>query len=74
MVTIRGRRERNEEVPTSNYFYQECYWGPFSRSIILPTDIDAEHVDATMHEGILTIHLPKIEKEQTKKIKVKPIS
>lgn len=74
MVTIRGRRERDEDIPASSYFYQECYWGPFSRSIILPTDIDSEKAEATMHSGILTIRLPKIEKEQTKKIKVKPIS
>ena len=73
MVTIRGRRERDEEVSQDRYFYQECYWGPFSRSVILPADIDAEKADASMHNGILTIRLPKVEKEQTKKIKVKPI-
>ncbi|MDO8558635.1 MAG: Hsp20/alpha crystallin family protein [bacterium] len=71
MVTIRGKRERDEEVPQEHYYYQECYWGPFSRSVILPVDIDAERIDASMKNGILTIRLPKIEKEKTKKLKVR---
>lgn len=70
MVTIKGRRQRDEEIKTEDYFYQECYWGAFSRSIILPTDIDADKVEASMKNGILTIRLPKIEKTKTKKIKV----
>ena len=74
MVTIRGKRTRNEDIPSEKYFYQECYWGPFSRSIILPTDIASDKVEATIQNGILTVRLPKIEKEQTKKIKVKALS
>ena len=71
MVTIRGERRRDADVPAENYYYQECYWGPFSRSVILPVDIDAERIDASMKNGILTIRLPKIEKEKTKKLKVR---
>ena len=71
MVTIRGERHRDTEIPGENYYYQECYWGPFSRSVILPVDIDAERIDAAMKNGILTIKLPKIEKEKTKKLKVR---
>lgn len=73
MVTIRGKRERDEEVADDRYFYQECYWGPFSRTVILPADVASEDAEATIHNGILTIRLPKVEKEQTKKIKVKPV-
>src|SRR3989344_507937 len=73
MVTIRGKRSHDEEVKGEQYIYQECYWGAFSRSIILPTDVAADRAEATLHNGILAIHLPKIEKEQTKKLKVKPI-
>src|SRR3989344_4826955 len=74
MVTIRGKREKDEEVAQQNFYYQECYWGAFSRSVILPLDVAAEKSEATMKNGILTIRLPKIEKEQTKKIKVKPVA
>ena len=71
MVTIKGWRQKDEEVQTEDYYYQECYWGAFSRSVILPVDIEADKVEAAMKNGILTIRLPKIEKVKTKKIKVK---
>lgn len=71
MVTIKGERKRDEEVKPEDYFYQECYWGPFSRSIILPVDIDVEGVSAELKDGILTVVLPKAAKAKTKKIKVK---
>jgi len=71
MVTIRGERKCDEEVPEENYYYQECYWGPFSRSVILPVDIDADRIDASIKNGILTVRLPKIEKEKTRKLKVR---
>lgn len=71
MVTIRGQRERDEKIPQEQYFYQECYWGPFSRTVILPADVSPDKTNAIVQNGILTIRLPKIEKEQTKKIKVK---
>ncbi|MEK9180888.1 MAG: Hsp20/alpha crystallin family protein [Patescibacteria group bacterium] len=71
MVTIKGERKKPEEVRPEDYFYQECYWGPFSRSIILPVDIDVEGVAAELKDGILTVTLPKAAKAKTKKIKVK---
>lgn len=71
MVTIRGERKKDEEVRPEDYFYQECYWGPFSRSIILPVDIDVEGVNAELKDGILTVTLPKAAKAKTKKIKVR---
>lgn len=72
MVTIKGKRERDEEVLQPNYYYQECYWGSFSRSVILPVDVAADRAEAILKNGILTIRLPKLEREQTKKIRVKP--
>jgi HSP20 family protein len=63
MLTIRGRREHDEEVEHGNYFYQECYWGKFSRSIILPVNVDASKTKARMKNGILTVTLPKITKD-----------
>ncbi len=71
MVTIKGVREKDEEVTEEDYYYQECYWGPFSRSIILPLDVDADKTNAMMKNGILTIRLPKVERSKTKKIRVK---
>jgi HSP20 family protein len=70
MVTIKGKREKDEVISDGDYYYQECYWGAFSRSVILPVDVEAEKAEASMKNGILTIRLPKIEKIKTKKIKV----
>ncbi|HHD92379.1 MAG TPA: Hsp20/alpha crystallin family protein [Candidatus Portnoybacteria bacterium] len=70
MVTIKGERKNNEEVRSEDYYYQECYWGKFSRSVILPVDINPDKSKAILKNGILTIKLPKIERTKTKKIKI----
>ena len=70
MVTIKGIRNPDEKVKQSDYYYRELYWGPFSRSIILPEEIDADNAKASIKNGILTIRLPKLAKSKVKKIKV----
>lgn len=70
MVAIKGTRKNPDAVQTEDYYYQECFWGKFSRSVILPCDIKTDEVKATMKNGILTIKLPKIEKNSSMKIKV----
>ncbi|MBT4850217.1 Hsp20/alpha crystallin family protein [Candidatus Parcubacteria bacterium] len=63
MITIRGKRKKDLSIEEGDYFYQECYWGGFSRSIILPVDVDPERIKATIKNGVLTISLPKIKKQ-----------
>ena len=70
MVTIRGERKRDFDASSEDYFYQECYWGSFSRSVVLPVDVDIENVSADLRDGILTVILPKAAKAKAKKIKV----
>ncbi len=70
MVTIRGERKKEMEAKPQDYFHQECYWGPFSRQIILPEEIDPSKARAELRNGILTLHLPKLEKTKTTKIRV----
>jgi len=70
MVTIRGERKRDFEASSEDYFYQECYWGSFSRSVVLPVDVDIENVSADLKDGILTVVLPKAAKARAKKIRV----
>lgn len=70
-VTIRGKRERSEKIEEKDYFYQECFWGSFSRSIILPAEVDSEKSTAILKNGILTIKMPKLDRSKTKKLKVK---
>ena len=72
IVTIRGTRHREEVVDKPSYFHQECFWGKFSRSILLPCEVDSEQVKASLKNGVLTIILPKIkEKESGKKKSIK---
>ncbi len=71
MVTIKGARRKDESVPQDDYFYQECYWGNFSRSVIIPVDIESEEIEADLKDGILTVIIPKAAKAKTKKVKVK---
>jgi HSP20 family protein len=70
MITVRGRRKKEEEISTEDYYYQELYWGAFSRSVILPVEVDVDKAKAEIKNGILTVRLPKSEKIKTKKIRV----
>ncbi len=69
-VTIRGKREKERKISDEDYFYQECYWGRFSRSVILPQEIDPEKSAATLKNGVLTVHMPKVDRKKSKKLKV----
>jgi HSP20 family protein len=70
MLTVRGERHAEEE-PGAKYLVQECHWGRFSRSVILPADIDPEGIVATLKDGVLTVRMPKV--ERSKKISVSEI-
>jgi HSP20 family protein len=59
LLTIKGRRSIKEIVKEEDYLYRECYWGPFSRSIILPSEVDDKKVEADLENGVLTITLQK---------------
>lgn len=69
-VTIRGERRKENKISAADYYYQECFWGKFSRSIILPEEIDPDKAHSTLKNGVLTVHLPKIHKDQPRKVKV----
>jgi len=71
MVTIRGSRRLEEDVAEDDYFYQECYWGEFSRSVILPVEVKAEDAEASLKNGVLTLILPKAQKNKSVAVKVK---
>ena len=70
-ISIKGKRSRSKKVEDRDYFYQECYWGRFSRSVILPQEIDPEGSFADFKNGILTVHLPKLDRKKTKRLKVR---
>lgn len=71
MVTIRGKREERHEASDEDYFHRELYWGSFSRTVLLPEEVDTEAAEATESHGLLSIKLPKIDKRRQMKLKVK---
>lgn len=71
MVTIRGKREEDRTVSSEDYFHQELYWGSFSRTIVLPKEIDIEEAEAIEKYGLLILRLPKMDKNKQTRLKVK---
>lgn len=71
MVTLRGKREKHTEGTTGDFFFQELYWGAFSRTIVLPQEVEIEAAEATEKHGLLVIRLPKLDKGRQTKLKVK---
>jgi HSP20 family protein len=71
MITIRGHREESHEITDEDYFTRELYWGSFSRTILLPQEIDVEGAEAAEKHGLLTLKLPKLDKHRETKLKVK---
>lgn len=75
MITIKGRRvQPDKSISAENYFIQECYWGGFSRSIILPVDIQNDRVEAITENGILFITLPKSKRPKNTRIPIKEVT
>ncbi|MDO8261282.1 MAG: Hsp20/alpha crystallin family protein [Candidatus Magasanikbacteria bacterium] len=71
MLTIRGHRSMDKKIREENYLYRECYWGSFSRSIILPVEVEGEKIEAELENGVLTVTLPKAKNAKEISIKVR---
>jgi len=61
ILTIRGARQEEQDSETDDYYLQECYWGVFSRSIVLPKGLKTEEIKAFFKNGILKVTIPKSE-------------
>lgn len=70
IVSIRGTRQQQDQIPQENFFIQECYWGSFSRSYVLPVAVDPDSAQASLKDGILTIRIPRVEKSKTRVLKI----
>ncbi len=71
MLTIRGHRSMDTNIKEENYLYRECYWGSFSRSIILPVEVEGDKIEAELENGVLTVTLPKAKNAKEISIKVR---
>lgn len=71
MVTIKGKRENERMVADDDYFHKELYWGSFSRTVVLPQEIDVDAAEAIEKHGLLIIKLPKLDKNRQTRLKVR---
>lgn len=73
VLTVSGekRLERNEGEERSTFHLTERRYGRFSRSFVLPRDVDAEQIEATFQDGLLTISVPKSEKARRRRIEIR---
>jgi HSP20 family molecular chaperone IbpA len=71
MVEISGARAEREQVSAPDYFTRELFWGSFSRTVLLPQEIDVDSSSASAKDGLLTIILPRLDKAKQTKLRVK---
>lgn len=71
MVTIRGKREEDRSASSEDYFHRELYWGSFSRTIVLPKEVDIDEAEAVEKYGLLILKLPKLDKNKEARLKVR---
>jgi HSP20 family protein len=71
VMTIKGERKHEREEKKENFHLLERSSGSFSRSIQLPAEVQADKIQATYKDGILSITMPKTKAEAVKKIEVK---
>ena len=71
ILTIKGERDDEYCAEEKDYLFRECYWGAFSRSVVLPAPVDAENIKAVFKNGILKIALPKLNRNGKLSIPVK---
>lgn len=71
MVEIQGSRTEREQTAGPDYFVRELFWGSFTRTILLPQEVDVDAASATAKDGLLTIILPKLDKARQTKLRVK---
>ena len=70
VLTVRGERKRQDKIKSQDYFYEECYWGKFSRSVMLPQEVKIDKIKANLENGLLTIILPKIDSQKSTQINI----
>ena len=70
ILTVRGERKFDSQVPEDKYLRIERVYGSFSRSFSLPTTVDSESIRANYKNGVLTVELPKRAESKPKQVKV----
>ena len=69
-LSIKGEKKTESEVKEEDYYRSECSYGSFYRSIPLPSNVDANKIEASFEDGVLEVALPKSAKVQPKRVAV----
>ena len=70
ILTIKGEKHSEEKRETDTYFVAERRYGGFQRAFQLPSDVDAQAIDAAFNDGVLTLTLPKLRSAQGKERRI----
>ncbi len=70
-VTVNGHFTESAEKKDLTYYKRQIPRGSFTRTVTLPQDIDAQFVEATMHNGLLTLALTPVKPIVPQKIAIK---
>ena len=71
VVTLSGERRVEKSSDGEKEHRRETFYGSFSRSFALPDNVDQSKISAESKDGVLVVHLPKLEKAQPKSISIK---
>jgi HSP20 family protein len=69
-LTIKGERKAESEVKEEDYYCCERSYGSFSRSIAIPSNVNANKIEASYEDGVLEVSLPKAPEVKPKKVTV----
>ncbi len=70
VLTISGTLSSGDDTEATQWHVQECYWGEFSRTLVLPVPVKEDEVEAVLKDGVLTISFNKVQQEQARKIQI----
>ena len=70
VLTISGTLSSGDDTAATQWHVQECYWGEFSRTLVLPVAVKEDAVEAVLKDGVLAISFDKVKQEQAKKIQI----
>ncbi len=70
VLTISGTLSSGDDTAATKWHVQECYWGEFSRTLVLPVQVKEDEVKAVLKDGVLTITFNKVKQEQAHKIQI----
>jgi len=70
VLTISGTLSSGDDADATQWHVQECYWGEFSRTLVLPVAVKEDEVAAALKDGVLTISFNKVQQEQARKIQI----